>query len=68
MFRIHCFTKDNCERYGLSFPENTYETKNINKVITTMKNVLDTDRSGISKIVIEKDNFSVSTQSPMNID
>jgi hypothetical protein len=68
MFRIHCFSEDNCEKYGLLFPENTYETKNMDKVISTMKDVLDTNESGISKIVIEKDIFSVNTQSPMIID
>jgi hypothetical protein len=40
----------------------------MDKVISTMKNVLDTNESGISKIVIEKDIFSVNTQSPMIID
>lgn len=68
MFRIHCFTKDNCEKYGLLFPENTYQTSSLDKIYETIKNVFDTDKSGISKIVIEKDNFSVNTQNPRELD
>ena len=68
MFRVHCYTNDTCERYGLLFPENTYETSSLEKVNETIKNVLDNESSGISKIVIERDHFSVNTQSPMNLD
>lgn len=68
MFRVHCFTESNYKKFGLEFPENTYEIKNMDKVATTIKNVLATNKSGISKVVIEKDNFSVNAQSPINVE
>ena len=68
MYRIHCFTEDTCEKYGLLFPENTYQTESLNKVNDTIKTVFNSDKSGISKIVIEKDNFTVNTQNPRELD
>ena len=68
MFRVHCYTETNCEKFGLDFPENTYQTKSLSKVYETIENVFNNDDSGISKIVIEKDKFSICSCNPMYLD
>ena len=39
------------------FPVNTYEASNIDSVLTCIKDLLENHQSGISKVLIENDEF-----------
>lgn len=55
MILIHLYEKGDCK--FPKFPSNTYEAGSIDSVITCIKELLDNHNSGISKVLIENDEF-----------
>lgn len=51
MIQIHLYEK------GEEFPVNSYETEDIDNVMATLRDLLNNHNSGISKIVIENNEF-----------
>lgn len=68
MFRVHCFTDYSYIKYNKDFPENTYETNNLDKVQNIINNCFKDNTSGINHIIIEKGNFMIHCNNPMNLD
>ena len=70
--RIHCFEPTSIE----GFPSNTYETDDINRALDCIKNILNNENAGISRILIENPSTNdhvydcygrISAMSPMEI-
>ena len=70
--RIHCFEPTNIE----GFPSNTYETDDISHALDCIKNILNNENAGISRILIENPSSNdhvydcygrINSMSPMEI-
>lgn len=55
MIQIHLYEKGDFT--FPNFPVNSYETEDIDNVIATLRDLLNNHNSGISKIVIENNEF-----------
>lgn len=68
--RIHCFETNGIE----GFPSNTYQTDDVGKAVDCIRELLENERSGISRIVVENPRFGesncykdINCNSPMEI-
>lgn len=71
MIQIHMY--DNSVIGFPKFPCNSYSTDSVDKVVETIKSLLTNHKSGVSKILIENDEFGwncnmTDAQSIMNLD
>ena len=57
-FEVHCFTKDNYERLGNQFPENSYFFDTKDEVLSCLTNLVNNKISGIWKTELIINTFS----------